>query len=965
MVITAKENKKPKWFKLLKNNVDHSKKELQSTHIMAASLVLTSCGSEKTNNTTQILNEVLEEEPILTNLTAELLQGVNYNSPGIPQEILSSDYKVFKTISSITDNDITDNDELNITTSEDITTTPVVTGFEIITFLIAKDFASNDTVFNADLSGFDNFNQIAFSKLNEESQVNSVELVDAAKNLNFAAGLSGFALGVKSNENISISTNENSQITVTGNGKDLLADGNGKSLNIISSNLGDISIVDNSLVSLTAPNAEGNIYINSNGNVSLFDTVAIKGNVEISAIGNIIVSNINSSTAHLDLDNIRGPNGEYISVSNAGNVKSVNINSAGSVISGTGFTDAETIIVSAREDSTITAINSALQRDIILNNTNTNNKEIVFDLIANTIDTLVLGGSAPLTVNVSGSDINGAIVTSTNVGSSTISISAADVDLSKISQNVDLRLANVDGRTITVGPNQRLAMDAEVSQTASVAVPKIKFSTAATNSTSNSITIKTVDTVATNADTLLNVAGINLNDIQTLNLDLSSNVDFDSSGNIIGDALREVVLIGSGNFNLNSNKIIGGLSNPVSLNTSAYSGNISLTLDSTSYGLKSLSGGDGIDTITIDDNSSIGTGYSLSLGGGNDNVSLTTNADSNSAILSIDGGAGIDEVKFATGLDFLLSNLTLSNLEFLEFTGGSNSTKLPSSALSGTAYNLSENGTGNLTLELLATSQTIDLSTLIYDTSVLSSNDKMLVDGTNFLQALTVTTSQMHDEVNGTRSLGDIIVTNNGNDVIRGYGGNDNITPGNGADQVMSGLGNDTINLTEVLSSSDTLFYSVDAGTANVDSVTGFDLIIVDDKISLDTSETLYPITEGKGAAVDASTDITFISQPIDTDLDHSSSVQESIFKLIQTDKSDFATALGTSIITVANNSSIPFLWFDVDTSEAVFGFVYENSEKPDDNTLTSDDTFFEIVRLSMNESDYTNYLGSDNFIFT
>ena len=46
-----------------------------------------------------------------------------------------------------------------------------------------------------------------------------------------------------------------------------------------------------------------------------------------------------------------------------------------------------------------------------------------------------------------------------------------------------------------------------------------------------------------------------------------------------------------------------------------------------------------------------------------------------------------------------------------------------------------------------------------------------------FPQALTVTTSQMQDEVNGTRSLGDIIATNNGDDIIRSYGGNDNITP--------------------------------------------------------------------------------------------------------------------------------------------------------------------------------------------
>ena len=508
-------------------------------------------------------------------------------------------------------------------------------------------------------------------------------------------------------------------------------------------------------------------------------------------------------------------------------------------------------------------------------------------------------------------------------------------------------------------------MDAEVSQTASVGTPDIKFSTPATNSTSNSITIKAVDTEATNMDSSLNVAGINLHDVQTLNLDLSSDVDFDSSSNIVGDKLKEVVLTGSGNFNLNSNKIIGGISNPVSLDTTAYTGNINLKIDSTSYGLKSVVGGDGNDTIILDDNTTSGSGYSISLGGGNDVVSVTTNADGDAAILSINGGAGIDIVKFETGLDYWLSDLSLSNVEFLEFTGGSNSTKLPSNVLSGKTYNLSENGTGNLTLELLTTNQIIDLSNLTLDNSILSSNDKILINGTNFSQGLIVTTSNIVDEVNGTTSFGDTITTNDGNDIIRGYGGNDTITPGNGADQVTPGLGNDTINLSEDLSSSDTLFYAADAGASNVDTITGFDLVIVDDKISLDTSEATYAITEGGGAAVDASTSITLINHPIDTDLDHSSNVQETIFKLTQTDKSDFATALGTSIITVANNASIPFLWFDVDTNEAVFGYVYENSATPDANTLTSEDSFMEIVRISMNESSYTNYLTSDNFIFT
>ena len=85
---------------------------------------MAACGTEETNNSTPFINEEVEEEPILTTLTAELVQGINYISPGIPQELINSDYTVLKTITSIKDTDTTDNDELNITTSEDITTTP-------------------------------------------------------------------------------------------------------------------------------------------------------------------------------------------------------------------------------------------------------------------------------------------------------------------------------------------------------------------------------------------------------------------------------------------------------------------------------------------------------------------------------------------------------------------------------------------------------------------------------------------------------------------------------------------------------------------------------------------------------------------------------------------------------------------------------------------------------------------------
>jgi hypothetical protein len=47
-----------------------------------------------------------------------------------------------------------------------------------------------------------------------------------------------------------------------------------------------------------------------------------------------------------------------------------------------------------------------------------------------------------------------------------------------------------------------------------------------------------------------------------------------------------------------------------------------------------------------------------------------------------------------------------------------------------------------------------------------------------------------------------------------------------------------------------------------------------------------------------------------------------------------------------------------------VFGYVNENSATPDENLIKAEDTFIEIVRLTMTESTYTHFLDNDNFIF-
>ena len=254
----------------------------------------------------------------------------------------------------------------------------------------------------------------------------------------------------------------------------------------------------------------------------------------------------------------------------------------------------------------------------------------------------------------------------------------------------------------------------------------------------------------------------------------------------------------------------------------------------------------------------------------------------------------------------------------------------------------------------------------MFDSSIVAGTDKIVVNGSNFAQALSVTGSTIGDEITGTYTSGDTISSGDGNDTINGRDGNDILTPGDGADLITPGLGNDTINLVELIAAVDTLNYSIDDGSSNVDTVSNFDVRIANDIISLDVSATSTPITFGNASAATATSQgsISIVEQALDTNANYSSSAAASIIKLTQTDKSDFATALGTSELTVANNAVLSFLWFDKDTSQAVFGYSDENIAAAGDNKITKEDTFTEILRLNMSESSYTHFLDSDNFVF-
>ena len=962
MAIKSDMTKIGKRFNATKRNVSSTR---GNTFLLATSLLTVGCKNSETQSTAYE-NTISQSEDNTVSII--LSEGQNYSELTSSDELLSADYSIFSTINEIIDNDPSDEDTLTVATNEDILVTPTVKGIESLIFKTSDNYTDLDDSFSIDLAAFTSFKEIILSKDNENLQIQNLELNNASGNIIADHGFVNVTITGVPSEDVQLQVQEDASILVGAEVQNLVINGTGNSIDLDTSNQGNVEILDNSSVILRAPNAIGDLILASNGNAEITDASSLIGNATVSAIGSIDLDNISALEGKLSVENMRALAGMDINISNATNAKSVEIKTVGAVIIASdngGLNEAENIKITSSEDSIIVA-DKDIPRTVELEAVSANGELVAFDLDINGLTNLELGGTSPILINSEGSALDGVTVTSSNSTTTSLNLTSADMDLSGISNTVQIQLENLDGKKLTLGANQLIALNAEHQQTSNTNKPELNFISDATSVTSNSITIKTIDSDTSNTTSSVSCAGLNTTDIQYLNFDLSSGVDFQSTSDITGSDLLQITVLGDGNFSLSGSTIVGGLNNAVTMTATDMTGNLNVLIDNTSNGIKNVSSGTGDDVITIDGTNQSSAGVVVNSNSGSDSISLTSNSDGSLSKISLNGGSEIDQVNFESELDFSLSDLTLTNIEILNFAGGTASTKIPSDVVSTKSYILSKSGSNTLSIELIPKAQTIDLSSLTFDSSFVVGSDVIIIDGTNFGQALNVTGSISNDEITGTHSSGDTISSGNGDDTLYGRDGNDTLTPGNGEDHVIPGMGNDTINLTEEISSRDTLSYTVDDGANNVDTVSGFDVRIVDDIISLDVSELSSPITLGNGTATSTTSigNILIKEHTIDTDLNYSSNSTATIFKLTATDQSEFADALGTSSITVADGSSLNFLWYDADTNETVYGYASENTTNEADNLITADDTFVEIVRISMSENSYTHYLDTNNFVF-
>lgn len=204
------------------------------------------------------------------------------------------------------------------------------------------------------------------------------------------------------------------------------------------------------------------------------------------------------------------------------------------------------------------------------------------------------------------------------------------------------------------------------------------------------------------------------------------------------------------------------------------------TLDGGSGGLDSLFGGDGNDLLFIRTDDS---GY----GGIGDDI-LSVGGDQPAVL---DGGIGIDSLRFEGGYD--ITGVTLTSIEqlFCYFGGLLTATQLGSfalvsgynSAFTSASVTLTQGGTANITLSATLTASfaltgSAEADILTFDPAYLATITVYGNDGND-----SITTASGNDSLRGDA----------GNDTLSGLDGNDTIDGGLGKDLMIGGNGNDTI----------------------------------------------------------------------------------------------------------------------------------------------------------------------------
>ena len=134
------------------------------------------------------------------------------------------------------------------------------------------------------MAAFTSFKEIILSKDNENLQIQNLELNNASGNIIADHGFVNVTITGVPSEDVQLQVQEDASILVGAEVQNLVINGTGNSIDLDTSNQGNVEILDNSSVILRAPNAIGDLILASNGNAEITDASSLIGNATVSAI---------------------------------------------------------------------------------------------------------------------------------------------------------------------------------------------------------------------------------------------------------------------------------------------------------------------------------------------------------------------------------------------------------------------------------------------------------------------------------------------------------------------------------------------------------------------------------------------------------------------------------------------------------------------------------------------------------
>jgi Ca2+-binding RTX toxin-like protein len=351
-------------------------------------------------------------------------------------------------------------------------------------------------------------------------------------------------------------------------------------------------------------------------------------------------------------------------------------------------------------------------------------------------------------VTISTDDIDGATVKNELDGATLTveSTQAGAIDLSKVSANlIDLKGAAAGNITVADGQSLKLSVD----------------QTAGTAFTGTGTLNVDVALAATQAD--LDVTALTSADFDvTKDLTVTKlTTDADTAVTFSGAGKATVTTVGVSDVDASattSKFTYTGADALQSVTGSSTAENV-VTFKNVATNAAYV-GGAGVDTV---DASTLTTGtLTANTGAGND-VIIVKDITTNAGTLTIDGGAGTDTLKTGAAVDFTAAKLTLTNIENLDITTGS---EFAGYQLNGSSFSVAGQATNSsftVTADAVKDKNgTIDLSGLTLSTAEGSNIDAVTIDGTT------------------------------GSETIIGTSTADTISGGTGADTLTGGAGADT-----------------------------------------------------------------------------------------------------------------------------------------------------------------------------